>query len=163
VRILVATLVVAGCQAPQPFEVFIFVAHDCPVANAYAPEVARLCHDYGPRGVSFKVVYADPDLTPEAARRHAAEYGFPCPTLLDSDFRVVKRTGVTKTPEAAVLDPRGTLLYRGRIDDLFPALGTRRPAPTRRDLREALDAVLDGRPVPVARTEPVGCDLKESP
>jgi thiol-disulfide isomerase/thioredoxin len=169
-RAVVLALALGACRGPEPIAdpaaratVLLFLAHDCPVANAYAPEVGRLCHEYGPRDVSFRVVYAEPDLAPETARRHAAEFGFPCPTLLDSDLRLVRRLGVTKTPEAVLLDPEGKALYQGRIDDLYAALGTRRPQPTRRDLREALEAALAGRPVPVARTDVVGCFVKELP
>src|SRR5262245_31348725 len=92
-----AFLLAASCRGADPIPdpaaratVLVFVAHDCPVANAYAPEVGRLCHEYAPRGVSFRVVYAEPDLAPEAARRHAADFGFPCPALLDSDLRLVR-------------------------------------------------------------------------
>ena len=53
----------------------------------------------------------------------------------------------------------GEILYRGRIDNLFPALGSRRQQASRHELRDALDAVLDGKPVAVSRSEAVGCSL----
>jgi hypothetical protein len=61
-----------------------------------------------------------------------------------------------------VITPGG-LAYRGRIDDLYPELGKKRAAPTKRDLREALAAVLAGKPVPVPRTEAVGCSIPDLP
>lgn len=137
--------------------VLVFVGVECPVSNSYAPEIVDLCREYGPRGISFCMVYPDPDLSIAAARKHAADYGFPCPAVLDSDLRLASKVGATLTPEVALLSPSGKLLYRGRIDDRYFALGQQRAQPTKRDLRQALDAVLAGRPVPVPRTQPMGC------
>jgi hypothetical protein len=65
--------------------------------------------------------------------------------------------GATVTPEVAVMERGGKVVYLGRIDDLYVDLGKRRAAPTRRYLRDALDAVLNGKPVAVAKIDPVGC------
>jgi thiol-disulfide isomerase/thioredoxin len=139
--------------------VLLFVGHDCPISNGYAPEVGRVCKEYTPKRVAFCVVYADADLTRDAARKHAEEYGYTCPAVLDPEMKLARMVGATVKPEAAVLSPAGELVYRGRIDDLYPAVGKKRPRPTTRDLRDALDAVLAGKPVPVARTKAVGCDI----
>src|SRR5438067_1100840 len=57
--------------------VLLFLGHDCPISNGYIPELTRLHREYGPHGVHFVAVYADADVTPEEARRHAEEYGLP--------------------------------------------------------------------------------------
>jgi hypothetical protein len=111
--------------------------------------------------VRFYAVQVDPDLTAEQARRHAREFGLRLPVLRDSRHELVKATSVTRAPEVAVLLPGGKLAYRGRIDDLYSALGKKRKAPSWRDLRDALTAVLAGRPVKVPRTEAVGCSIPE--
>ena len=82
---------------------------------------------------------------------------------LDPRHQLVAATGVTTTPEVAVVTADGRIVYRGRIDDLYADLGKKRRAPGRRDLREALSAVLAGRPVKVPRTEAVGCSIPEPP
>ena len=64
------------------------------------------------------------------------------------------------TPEAAVFTPALELAYRGRIDDLWVDLGKSRPAPTKHDLDTALEAVLDGKPVPEAATPAIGCFIQ---
>ena len=137
--------------------VLLFIARDCPISNSYAPEIKRIIARYAPRKVAFTLVYPDPDTSLAAARQHAKDYGYTCPLLLDPVHTLVRRAGVTVTPEAAVFAPSGRLLYRGRIDDLYLGFGQRRYAVTRHDLRDALDAVLSGRPVPSARTQAVGC------
>ena len=64
------------------------------------------------------------------------------------------------TPEAAVFAD-GELVYRGRIDDRFVDFGKTRAAATTHDLAFALQAILDGRPVPESRTRAVGCFIPE--
>ena len=65
----------------------------------------------------------------------------------------------TATPEAAVLDRDGKVVYLGRIDDAYYGFGKRRSSATSQDLRDALDAVLDGKPVPHPRTTVLGCEI----
>lgn len=139
--------------------VLIFTTHDCPVANTYAPEIGRICMDYEAKGVAIFLVHVDPDLKPEAARKHAADFSFRCPVLLDPARKLVKRAGATMTPEAVVFSPEGSVVYRGRIDNLYEDFGKRRVQATQRDLREALDALLAGRKVPNSNAVVVGCAI----
>jgi hypothetical protein len=137
----------------------IFVLSDCPIANGYAPEINRLCRDYSPRGVRFFLVHTDSDLPREEAARHARDYGYLCPVVLDGRHTLVRRAGATVVPEAAVFTADGQRKYRGRIDDRYLDLGQRRAQVTSHDLREALDDLLAGRPVRQAETKAVGCDI----
>ncbi|MBA4064677.1 MAG: hypothetical protein C0501_13375 [Isosphaera sp.] len=146
--------------APGKAACVVFVAADCPIANASAPEVARIAAEYGKRGVSFLVAYPVPDLTPADAARHAADYAFGCPATLDRDLSLARRLGATVTPEVVVVSAAGEVVYRGRVDDRYPkAGGKRRENPTTRDLRDALDAVLAGKPVATPWPAAVGCDI----
>jgi hypothetical protein len=142
--------------------VLLFLTHDCPISNGYAPEISSIIKDYSSRGIRFYVVHVDPDFSAEAARKHAQEYHLTCPVLLDSRHQLVQATGVTITPETAVLTPDGEVAYRGRIDDTYPGLGKKRVAPDQRDLRHALDDILAGNPVKVPRTEAVGCSIPDA-
>jgi peroxiredoxin len=143
--------------------VLVFVSTDCPISNRYAPELERLYQEYSPRGTAFFVVYPDPALDGGAARRHAADYGLSFPALLDREHRMVAHAGVEVTPEAAVLGADGGVLYRGRIDDRWVDFGTRRPRATRHDLRDAIDAILDGQPPPEAGGRAIGCYISPVP
>jgi hypothetical protein len=156
---LVAPLEARGARAV----VLLFLMRDCPISNAFAPEIERIRAEYAPRGVDFDLVYADPSETGAGARAHAADFGHQSRVLLDPEHALARFTGATKTPEAAVLSPAGEVLYLGRIDDRFVDYGKQRPAPRTRDLRAALDAILAGRAPEVARTEAVGCFLPDLP
>jgi len=135
----------------------VFILQDCPIANSYAPEINRIRKEYASRGVVTYVVHADPDLTAEEARRHASEYGYENPVLLDPGQTLVSWTGVGRAPEAVLVSRGEDILYRGRIDDLFADYGKKRPEPTSRDLRDALEAALVGRPIRFPDADPVGC------
>jgi peroxiredoxin len=139
--------------------VLFFLGTECPVANGYAPEMARLAKTYGAKGVAFLGVHTDPDVTAEAAGRHAAEYGLPFAVLLDPDQVLARAAGVRVVPEAVVLSPAGKVLYRGRIDDRYAPDGKRRDEPRTRDVETALEAVLAGKAPAVAETRAYGCPL----
>ena len=143
--------------------VLLFVRSDCPIANRYAPEIGRIYEDFARQDVSFWLVYPDPDETPETIRRHLQAYSFPDRALRDPDHVLVGLAGATITPEVAVFNPEKAMIYRGRIDDRYAALGRARPAPTRRDLKDMLDALIAGGTPRSRTTKAVGCliaDLK---
>ncbi|HZK80214.1 MAG TPA: redoxin domain-containing protein [Humisphaera sp.] len=142
--------------------VIIFIAVDCPISNGYAPEINRLCKQYESKGLLFYLAYPDGDLTPADAKKHAADYGYTCPALLDRKRELAHRLGATVTPEAVVVDRDGQVAYRGRIDDLYVALGKRRFEATTHDLRMALDAIVAGKPVPTPRTTAIGCAISDN-
>jgi hypothetical protein len=142
--------------------VLLFVTNDCPITNSYAPEIKRICDTYMARKVAFYLVYADPELKAAAVRQHRKDYRLPCPALLDPAHHLVHFTGATVTPEAVILASNGKRLYVGRIDDRYLDFGKARYAATTHDLREALDAVLQGKPVPHPITKAVGCFIPDS-
>jgi hypothetical protein len=153
----------------QPFQcgenkasALIFITTDCPIANGYAPEINRLVSYYSSRGMTFCLVHVDPAVTTEQARKHAADFGFDCPVVLDPHHVVVKAVGATVTPEAAVIMPDLELAYLGRIDDKHVDFGKKRAEPSHRDLQNALDAIVAGKPVPIARTKAVGCFMPDA-
>jgi len=139
--------------------VFLFVATDCPNSNTYAPIMARLYREYSPRGIAFFNVYSDPSESADTIRKHDSEFGVPFPGLLDPQQALARQTGARSTPEAIVLAPDGRQLYRGRVDNRFVALGKTRFSPTEDDLREALEAILQNKPVPHPVTKVLGCAI----
>lgn len=142
--------------------ILYFITNDCPISNQYAPEINRICKQYAAHGVGCYLVYIDPTLPLEAIRGHMAEYGHDCcPAIHDVEHRLVKRLGAEVTPEAALLSAAGEVLYQGRIDNFYAALGKPRRMVTVRDLRAALDAVLAGNPVSNPKTQAAGCFIPD--
>ena len=146
-----------------PASVLVFVSSDCPISNRYAPELQRIQREFATRGVEFWLVYPNADETGETIRRHLEAYGHPGRPARDLHHTLVRATGVTVTPEAAVFDRAGRLVYVGRIDDRFVDFGKTRAAPTRHDLTDALEATLAGHAVEEPRTRAVGCFIPDLP
>jgi len=155
-------LLCAPAIAIAQTSVLIFVSTECPVSNRYAPDIQRLYKEFAPKGVRFQLVYPNPADDRAAIDKHLKEYGYPASIAMrDANHALVKKAQATITPEAAVFDRAGSLVYRGRIDDRVVELGRERPAATASDLRDALTAVLSGKPVNPARTQAVGCFIAD--
>ena len=141
----------------------VFVRSDCPIANSYAPVLGELQQRYTKRGVAFWLVYVDPDDGPEVIRKHLQDYHLPATAIRDPKLALAKRAHAQVTPECAVFDSAGELLYHGRIDDRWADLGVKRPEATRHDLALALDAALAGRKPQPAATSAIGCYISNAP
>jgi hypothetical protein len=160
--------IVAPFAAEGQARVAFFVATDCPVSNSYAPDIQRVCREYGPRGVGCALIYEDVETGPDTTlldrqvRAHLAEYGYAgIDAAIDRDRTAARAAKATVTPQAVVVDRSGEIRYRGRIDNLYAALGKTRRQVTSHDLRDALDAVLAGRKVPNPTTEALGCFITD--
>ena len=156
----------------KPFEpagaanVIFSVATDCPISNGYAPEIQRVCRDYAGRGVTCTLMYEDvaASLATLSAqvRTHLREYAYGAmPAAIDGARTIATQAKATITPQAVVVDRRGQVRYRGRIDNFYAALGKPRQQVTERDLRNALDDLLAGRQVTKPETQALGCHIAD--
>lgn len=143
--------------------VLLFLSTDCPISSRYAPELRRLHDRFASRGVVFWMVYPNLAESRAAIQDHMEAFAYPGRVLRDPQHLAVKLTQATVTPEAAVFDASGRIVYRGRIDDRYVDFGLERPAATTRDLENALNAVLSGRLVEEPVTRAVGCFLVDFP
>ena len=137
--------------------VLVFISTDCPIANYYHPTLRQLQDEFSDQGVAWYFVHTDPDLTEARAQQHATDFSLQSPILFDPEHKLARAAGATKMPQAAVLTRDASVAYLGRIDNTYAGYGKKRARPTRHDLREALTAVVAGKPVPNPRTESVGC------
>jgi hypothetical protein len=138
--------------------VFLFVACQCPVSNVYTSRIVTLADTYGKKGVQVFAVYSSAQESVAEIKQHARERGLLCPVVKDVGNVLAARLGATMTPQAIVVDSKGAVCYRGRIDD--NAVATR---VTSHDLQSALDAVLDGKPVANPKTAVFGCVIRRVP
>ncbi len=139
--------------------VLFFTMTDCPLANGYVPEMNRIRADYEPRGVAFYAVQVDATVSEAAVKKYAKEYVYSFPMLNDPKLTLARLTGAKVTPEVALLSASGEVLYLGRIDNKVEDLTRPRYGATDPELRNALDAVLAGKPPKQARTRAVGCSI----
>ena len=139
--------------------VLFFLTTDCPLCNNYVPELNRIAQAFTARGVAFYGVQGDATVPADDVRRHAQEFAYTFPYLFDQEESLATYTGAKATPEVAVLSPGGELLYLGRIDNRLEDFGKQRVQVTEFDLRDTLEAILNGKPVPHARTKALGCAI----
>jgi peroxiredoxin len=139
--------------------VLFFTTTDCPIANSYVPELNRIHDAYAPRGVAFYAVQTDLAIPQADVAKYARDFRYAYPLLFDPNQQLVRLTGASITPQAAILTPEGKLLYLGRVDNRVEDFGKQRLQPTVLDLRDSLDAILAGQPVPHATTRSVGCAI----
>jgi peroxiredoxin len=146
-----------GAQAT----VVAFTCNHCPYALAWHDRLLDAARDYADRGVRVLLVNPnDAERYPrdsfEAMKeRVASEGGWPAPYLRDESQEVARAYGAETTPDLFVVDAGGTLRYRGA-----PDADHGDPSQGGAWLREALDALLEGREPERAETQPVGCSVK---
>jgi len=135
-----------------------FLMTDCPIGNQYAPEIQRICAEYGPKGARCFLVYVDPAIKPTDVRKHMKDFKYTSfSAIVDSNHELVNKAGATIVSEVAVFSNDAQLKYLGRIDNLYAGLGKPRQVVTEHDLRKTLDALIAGRTVSNTRTQAYGC------
>lgn len=159
-RMITSTDVAAGGPV-----LVMFICRHCPFTRHVAPEIARIGRDYANRplgivGISASDVTLHPEDAPASLAEMAAEHGLSFPFCYDETQEVAKAFQAACTPEFFLYDADHRLVYRGRLDD--SRMGSAVPV-TGRDLRAAIDAVLDGRTVDPDQRPSAGCNVKWKP
>ena len=151
----------------QPLLVMLICAH-CPFVKHVEPELSRLADHYSPAvtllAVSSNSLTTHPQDGPDGLRHQAEQRQWTFPYLLDEQQTLAKALKGACTPEFYLFSPDSsgvqTLRYRGQLDGSRP--GNELPLDGR-DLRMALDAVLNGQPVSGDQQPSVGCNIKWHP
>ena len=151
-----------GDWADRKLVVVAFLGAECPLSKLYGLRLADLAAQFEPRGVAFVGVDANAQDSLTDVAAFMRRQRIPFPILKDLDGAVAERMGAVRNPEVFVLDGPRVVRYWGRIDDQY-AVGVRRPAPTRCDLAEALNQLLDGKPVSRPAVRSVGCRIGREP
>jgi hypothetical protein len=138
--------------------VLFFVSPFCSTTKSFMKEINQITADYSDRVVVY-LVHSDPEITNEVAMEHAILSEVKATVLLDKGQALAKQVQARITPEAVVLSPKSETLYKGRINNLYLGPTKRQRAATTKDLRDALDAVLAGKPVPAPQPEAQGCKI----
>lgn len=135
--------------------VIAFLGTECPLAKLYGHRLQTISDTFG-HSVAVVGINANrhDSITEIAAyaRRHHLEF----PILKDVGNKVADAIGARRTPEVFLLDQKGVIRYRGRIDDQY-GVGYTRDAPKSNDLKNAVQQLLAGQPVTVAETPAIGC------
>ncbi len=142
----------------------IFTCNHCPWARRWEERIVALGNEYGEKGVGVVAinpndpsVYQDDSLAAMKARAEAT--GMKFPYVSDPGSQVARAFGASKTPEIFLFDQENKLVYYGAVDD-----NAESPAQVKAHyLKDALTALTEGRPIPLARTKAFGCSIKFKP
>jgi thiol-disulfide isomerase/thioredoxin len=138
--------------------VVFFISPYCPTSNTFVKEMNQIAADYGDRFV-ISFVHSDAEQKLADILQHTEMNEIKAQVLMDKEQRLAKQTHAKITPEAVVVGPDGATLYQGRINDLYLGPTKRQRQATTKDLRDALEAVLAGKPVAMPKTEAMGCKI----
>ncbi|MGD0091630.1 MAG: thioredoxin family protein [Planctomycetota bacterium] len=141
--------------------VLSFTCNHCPAVKGNEARERAFVNAYAPKGVVYIAINANdtafhPDDSFEHMQERAKSLGFTWPYLRDETQDAAKAYGAQRTPHFFVLDAQRRVVYTGRMDD-NPHDGSQA---TTHELRDALDALLAGKPIAVPVTEPSGCNVK---
>jgi peroxiredoxin len=138
--------------------VLFITANECPIARQSASKIRALREQYAERGVSFLMMNSSPDDDRKSISKEMAELGaWHIPVLKDDTQGVARHLRVKRTGEAIGITTKDwTIFYRGAIDDQMVE-GAQKPQPTERYLEQALNEMLEGKPVFTPKTVARGC------
>lgn len=142
---------------PPGVTVHVFLSTECPISQQYVRQLTHLQQQYGPLGVRFIAWFPLRTDSPRTIRQFQTEYALSLAGKPDSGARLARQLRVRVTPEVAVLQADGRVRYQGAIDNWYVTLGRHRTGATQHYLRDALNALLAGKEVPVPETDAVGC------
>lgn len=142
--------------------VIMFICNHCPYVKHVNPELIKVNKDFAFRGVNFIAINSNditqqPDDAPDKMKVEAARLGYHFPYLYDATQEVAKAFGAACTPEFFVYDRHLRLVYHGQLDDSRP--GSNIPL-TGKDLRDALNALLELKPALTNQKPSTGCGIK---
>jgi peroxiredoxin len=128
----------------------------CPIVRLAMPLLREIRDTYRDRGVEVLLINPNLQDTPQAVADESKEFGFDLTILMDKTQKISEGLGVNRTAEIFVIDPKTwKLVFHGPIDD---RLSYEKQRPVKHHyLADALDAVLAGKPVPVAEVNAPGC------
>lgn len=138
-----------------------FLSLDCPVARDYLEPLDRLLTDHGGKGL--RVIGVVPGKSQAEVDQATKGFRMGYPMMADPDFLITGILEATTTPEVVLLNPGKEVVYRGRVDNKYAARLKPRASVSRHDLREALTEFLEGKPVTVKVTTPIGCLIRPLP
>jgi peroxiredoxin len=137
--------------------VLIFVAVQCPVSNAYNERMEKLAQDYRARGITVVGINSNSTESAGDVKSHAASNKLTFVILKDNGNKIADALGASRTPEAYFLDANNKLVYHGRIDNSRDMSQVNSS-----ELRDALEAVLSGKPVAKTTANAFGCSIKRA-
>lgn len=142
--------------------VIMFICNHCPFVIHVNPEIAKMAKEYQEKGISFIAISSNdivnyPQDAPHLMKKKAQEADYTFPYLFDETQEVAKAYDAACTPDFYVFDKKLGLVYRGQLDDSRPVNGI---SVSGIDLRNAIEALLNGNEINPIQKPSIGCNIK---
>ena len=139
-----------------------FICNHCPYVVHLRKELVAAAHEAMDRGLAVVAINSNdatsyPQDGPGPMAKLAGDERWRFPFLFDESQDVARAFRAECTPDLYLFDAEGKLAYRGQFDDSRPSSG--KPV-TGRDLRAAIDAVVEGKKPPADQKPSIGCNIK---
>ncbi len=137
--------------------VFVALSDVCMLSRYYSREIESLSNSFSGRDIQFFGVFPNPFSNDSVIRDFAKEENITFLLLRDAHGFFSKSIPFSVSPEAVVINREGEILYQGRIDDFYVAVGKHKGRKTRSFLSDAITEILEGRQIKAPFVPPVGC------
>ncbi len=142
--------------------VIMFICNHCPYVKHVNSQLVQLAKDYQSKGIAFIAISSNdvekyPQDGPELMKENALQEGYPFPYLYDETQEVAKAYHAACTPDFSIFDADLRCVYRGQLDDSRPKNDSISDG---KDIRAALDAILNQQPVSAQQMPSLGCNIK---
>lgn len=141
----------------KALEVYIFMSPNCPVCKIMTLPLREIKKKYSDRDVEFFLVFQSCEKKQETEEFRNNYLITDFSIVIDRKMKLAKKFDAHVTPQAIVRNEKNMTIYTGMINDLYYDIGKKRANATHHFLDDSISSYFNEQPVPVEKTEPIGC------
>jgi len=159
-KVVLRPLKVSGADS---ITVYVFLLETCPICQSITLELKSMYAKFQAKGIAFIGIFPNASMSNNASiAEFKKKYTIPFELKIDNKQKLTKQFAATVTPTVVVVrNVNQQILYQGKINDSFEAIGKRRQVITAHYLNSALEHILQNKPANPAETKPVGCFISK--
>ena len=150
-------------QYSDSITVNLFLLDECMISINMTQEINRMYTEYNNENIHFVAYFPNKSSKPKKIKAFADKYQLEMPVKTDYFKRKAQKLGATVAPEVVVFDERNqVVLYRGRINNSYAKIGSRRRVTNKNDLEDAILSIRDNKEIAEKETQAIGCFINFS-
>ncbi len=140
--------------------VIVFLLTDCPASQSYTLTLNKMAEKYALKKIRFIGVFPGKFSQENEMKDFRKIYKITFPLVKDPDLKLAHELKADVAPGSFLIDQKGEIVYSGRIDDWMYAVGKKKPGVTTHDLDNAIQSLLNNKPIRVKKTQAIGCIIE---
>jgi len=150
-------------NANDSISVYVFLHESCIISQYYTLPLREMNQQYANEQIQFVGLFPDFSSKPDQIESFKKKYQIPFQLKADYYHQKKEALGATVTPEVVVYnETKGSILYKGRIDDAYARIGQRKRVTSTSELKDVLEAIKNDQPILIAETQAVGCFIRKT-